>query len=220
MLNMSSGPPVDDRSTKAKIRDAAIECYAVEGASATVRKVADIAGVSPALVIHHFGSMDSLRNACDEHVTRVIRDQKTGAFSGSMDIGAAIRDYCDRHLPAYLARMLVEASEASARLVDSIAADAEEYMAQGVEAGTLRPSADPVGRARVMTLFSLGSLVLHHHAKRLLGVDLTDPDTQPTDLMPYARPALEILGQGMFTDEFAETARAAFEAAATETETP
>jgi AcrR family transcriptional regulator len=221
MLNMSSvdGAVVDDRSTKAKIRDAAIESFAVEGSATTVRKVAEIAGVSPALVIHHFGSMDRLRAACDEHVIRVIREQKTEAFGGSLDITAAIRDYGDRHLPAYLARMLTEDSEASAQLVDSITADAEVYMSQGVAAGTVKPSSDPEGRARVLVLFSLGSLVLHHHAKRLLGVDLVDPETTPSQLMAYAGPALEILGSGLFTDQFAEMARAAFEAAADETET-
>lgn len=217
MLNVSS---VDDRSTKAKIRDCAIECFATEGSAATVRKIAESAGVSPALVIHHYGSMDGLRAACDEHVIRVIRDQKTEALSGGMDIAGAIRNYGNRHLPAYLAHMLAEDSEASARLVDSIAADAEQYMAEGVEAGTLKPSSDPVGRARVMTLFSLGALVLHHHAKRMLGVDLTDPAIEPSDLMAYAGPALELFGRGMFTDDFAETARAAFETTGREMETP
>jgi AcrR family transcriptional regulator len=217
-----SSVEVDDRSTKARIRDAAIEVFAVEGSGTTARKVAEAAGVSPGLVIHHFGSMGGLRKACDDHVIAVIRAQKTDAMGGGpgVDLVGAIRSFEDHHLPAYLARMLAEDSDSSAHLVDAIVADAEEYFAQGVEAGSLRPSTDPTGRAAVMTLFSLGSLVLHHHAKRLLGVDLTDPETQPADLVAYAGPALEILGEGIFTAEFAAVARQAFEAVANETETP
>lgn len=220
LLNMSS-VPADDRSTRARIRDAAIEVFAAEGPATTARKVAEAAEVSAGLVIHHFGSMDELRNACDEYVVAAIRAQKSEAMGGGpgVDLVGAIRSFEDHHLPAYLARMLAEDSEASAGLVDAIVADAEAYFEQGVAAGSLRPSSDPVGRARVMTLFSLGSLVLHHHAQRLLGVDLTDPNTRPADLVAYAGPALEILGEGIFTDEFAAMARQAFEAVATETET-
>jgi AcrR family transcriptional regulator len=212
---------VDDRSTKARIRDAAIECYATDGNGTTARKVAEVANVSPALVIHHFGSMDGLRQACDDHVIDTIRAQKTEAIGGGpgVDLVGAIRRFEDHHLPGYLARMLAEDSEASARLVDSIVSDAQEYFAKGVETGSMRPSSDPVGRATVMTLFSLGSLVLHHHAKRLLGVDLIDPATTPRDLAAYAGPALEILGEGIFTDEFASAARHAFQSVARETET-
>ena len=221
LMNMRSAE-LDDRSTKARIRDAAIEVFAAEGPSTTARKVADAAGVSPGLVIHHFGSMDGLRDACDAHVIATIHAQKSEAMGGGpgVDLVSAIRSFDDHHLPAYLARMLTEDSEASAGLVDAIVADAVEYFEQGVAAGSLRPSADPAGRAAVMTLFSLGSLVLHHHARRLLGVDLVDPATEPADLIAYAGPALEILGEGIFTDAFAAAARQAFEAVATEQETP
>ena len=50
-----------DRTAKARIRDAAIECYAFHGDDCTARMVAEKAGVSPGLVIHHFGSMEGLR---------------------------------------------------------------------------------------------------------------------------------------------------------------
>lgn len=196
----------DDRSTKARIRDAAIDCIADHGlADTTVRKVADTAGVSPALVIHHFGSMAALRRACDEHVATVIRERKTEAISGGpgMDVLAALREADYGNLTGYLARVLVDDSELVNRLVDGIAADAVEYMAQGVENGMIRPSDDPVGRAALITLWSLGGIVLHHHMKRLLGVDITDPDvTQDPEFIRYVRPALEVAGTGMFTDDF------------------
>ena len=40
--------------------------------------IAQDAGVSPGLVLHHFGTKDALRAACDEHVLRQIREDAEG----------------------------------------------------------------------------------------------------------------------------------------------
>ena len=59
----------EDLTTRARIRDAAVDLFARDGfAHVTVRRIATEAGVSPALVIHHFGSKEGLRAACDAHV--------------------------------------------------------------------------------------------------------------------------------------------------------
>jgi AcrR family transcriptional regulator len=212
ILNMRSasgataGGSGDDRSTKARIRDAAIDTIAAHGISdTTVRKIAEAADVSPALVMHHFGSMEDLRRACDEHVAEVIRNRKTEAITSGpgIDVLQALREADYGSLTSYLARVLADDSDLVNRLVDDIAADAVEYMAEGVEAGMMRPTADPEGRAALPTLWSLGGLVLHHHMRRLLGIDLTDPDVaHDPDFIRYVRPALELIGSGMFTDEF------------------
>jgi AcrR family transcriptional regulator len=196
----------DDRSTKARIRDAAIDTIADHGlGSVTVRKIADRADVSPALVIHHFESMDGVRRACDEYVASAIRDRKTDAMAAGpgMDLLAALRDADYGNLTGYIARVLVDDSELVNQLVDDFAADAVEYMAQGEANGMIRPTSHPEDRAALMTLWSLGGIVLHHHMKRLLGVDLTDHDvTSDPGFMRYVRPALEMVGTGMFTEEF------------------
>ena len=157
LLNMRStglasddGSLVDDRTTKARIRDAAIGCFAEHGvATTTVRKVAAAAGVSPGLVIHHFGSMDGLRSACDEYVAVIIRQQKQEAMSAGpgFDGLAAFREAKVESLAGYLARVLVDDSPTVAKLVDDLVADAEGYLQQGVETGMLQPSTNPRGRA-------------------------------------------------------------------------
>jgi AcrR family transcriptional regulator len=212
MLNMRSVPEAptsgsgDDRSTKARIRDAAIDTIAEHGlAATTARKIADRADVSPALVMHHFGSMEDLRRACDEYVAGVIRDRKSEAMTAGpgMDVLAALRDADFGNLTGYIARVLVDDSDLVNQLVDDIAADAVEYMAQGEQNGMIRQSSHPEDRAALMTLWSLGAIVLHHHMKRLLGVDLTDPEvTTDPEFIRYVRPALEMVGTGMFTEEF------------------
>ena len=72
MLNMGSVP--DDRTARAVIRDEALRLFAGRGPDAvTVRQIAAAAGVSPGLVIHHFGSKDGLREAVDQYVLACSR---------------------------------------------------------------------------------------------------------------------------------------------------
>ena len=59
---------VDDLTATARIRDAAIEQFGQHGFGVGLRAIAKAAGVSAALVIHHFGSKDGLRKACDDYV--------------------------------------------------------------------------------------------------------------------------------------------------------
>lgn len=219
ILSMRSAPdPVsDDRTAKARIRDAAITRFAADGVSATsVRAIAGDAEVSPALVIHHFGSKDALRHECDEYVAAVIRRQKHDAMvSGpSFDPLAALRA-SQSHVPltAYLARTLVDGSPRVAELIDELVDDAADYMAEGVAAGTLLPTAYPYGRAAVVTLISLGMLVLHEHLNRLLGVDLTQDLAgldDPTAAAAYIGPMLELFTNGLVSDDVATAMRAAF----------
>ncbi|NHZ71297.1 MAG: TetR family transcriptional regulator [Proteobacteria bacterium] len=202
-----SGSLADDRTTRARIRDAAIECFARLGvASTTVRKVAEAAGVSAGLVIHHFGSMDGLRSACDEHVAATIRHFKQEALSAgpNLDILAALRSPDVGPMMGYLGQVLADDSAIVARLVDDLVDDAEGYIRQGVESGMLQPTTDARGRAVLLTIWGLGALVLHEHLERLLGVDLTDPDvlTDPS-ITAYVGPVYEIYSGGIFTDAFA-----------------
>src|SRR5665647_2163718 len=199
----------DDRSTKARIRDAAIDCVAEHGVAATTaRRVAAAAGVSTGLVIHHFGSMEGLRSECDEYVAAAIRRRTTESMSAGLDPLAALRDADLGPLMSYLVRVLAEDSPSVNALVDEMVADAEEYLQRGVEIGMLRPSADPRGRAAVLTLWSLGGLVLHRHLERILCVDLTAPDlgSDPA-ITGYIGPAMEILGEGVLTESFTRQSR-------------
>ena len=204
---------IEERSTAARIRDAAIECFATEGIrGTTARKVAALADVSPGSVINHFGSMEGLRQACDRHLLAVTRNRKQQAMAEgpNFDILSALRVEGNPHLLAYLAAVLTDDAPAVSELVDGMVADAEIYLAQGVETGMLKPSADPHGRAVIMVLWNLGLLVMHHHLDRLLGADLVDPEfaTSPS-IANYLTPIMELYGEGVFTPEFMKNARGA-----------
>jgi AcrR family transcriptional regulator len=169
---------MSDRTARARIRDAAIARFANEGFAATnVKDIAADAGVSPALVIHHFDSKDGLRAACDSHVAALVREQKSAAMSAgsSMDPLESLRQFGDDPpVMRYLARTLSDGSPAVNDLVDQMVADAQEYMQLGVESGIIKPTDNMRDLSVVVTLWSLGSLVLHDHARRLMGVDMVD----------------------------------------------
>jgi AcrR family transcriptional regulator len=197
-----------DLTGRARIRDAAIARFATDGvARTTVRAIAADAGVSPALVIHHYGSKDALRVACDQHVAALVREGKTAAVAAGaqLDPLAALRQAGEGPpVLRYLATTLVDGSPHVAELVDELVADAEAYMEQGVANGMLRPSDDPRGRATVLTLWSLGALVLHDHAGRLLGIELTE---DPSQALAYVLPAAEILGRGVLDPTYYDRLR-------------
>lgn len=211
ILNMRSS---DDRTAVARIRDAAITEFAANGIDGTsIRTIAATAGVSPALVIHHFGSKDELRVACDEYVAGIIRDVKGGAMAsgGAFDVAAAFRAVGNIPASKYLARTLVDGSPYVAELVDEIVSDAAKYVATGVETGMIKPSSHEYERAAILTIWGLGTLVLHQHLERLIGVDITaDFSSDPKSVSAYMAPILEIYGQGVFTEKTTQLMAEAF----------
>jgi AcrR family transcriptional regulator len=212
-MRSSSLAPADDRTAKARIRDAAIARFAADGVAATsVRAIATDAGVSPGLVIHHFGSKDALRVECDTHVAAIIRAQKRAVMAAGPGIDplAALRAQNDGPpLLQYLARTLVDGSPHVRDLVDEMVDDAAAYMSEGVKSGVLRPTAYPYERAAVLTVWSLGALVLHEHIERLLGIDLTGP-FDASSAFAYIGPATEMLTDGVVTDEMGARMKDAF----------
>ena len=204
----------DDRSTKARIRDAAITCFAADGIAGTsIRTIAAEAGVSPGLVMHHFGSKEALRETCDHHVAAVIREMKGDALSAgaALDPVSALRSSSGGPpLLRYLARTLIDGSPHVAEMVDEMVNDAVEYIEVGVAAGLITPSDYPRERATVLALWSLGAVALHDHVERLLGVDITtDLSENPGRAAPYVLGAYDLLG-GFVTDTAKEIMTGAF----------
>lgn len=191
-----------DFTARARIRDAAITCFAESGVDGTtVREIASVAGVSPGLVMHHFGSKVALREECDTYVVDLIISGKREAIehSWSLDSLAYVRSLeSGPPVLRYLARTLVDGSPQVAVLVDRMVADGEAISRQAVAAGLMNPSDDERARAAVLTIWSLGALVLHEQISRLLGEDLLGDVTQATR---YMSAATEVLGRPPLTDE-------------------
>ncbi|KQT02084.1 TetR/AcrR family transcriptional regulator [Cellulomonas sp. Leaf395] len=196
----------EDLTARARIRDAAVARFGRDGFRAPVRTIAEDAGVSAGLVIHHFGSKDALRATCDEHVLTVIREQKSAAISlasPSETIGllAGVQEYAP--LFAYIVRSLLDGGALAGHFVDGLVDDAVAYLKAGEEAGTVRSSADPAGRARQVVATQVGLLVMAQlDAAAGHGIAPTEsPAAAITQLYDRAMLAgLELYTHGLFTD--------------------
>lgn len=189
----------DDLSARARIRNAALERFGRDGFGVGLRAIAADAGVSPALVVHHFGSKAGLREACDDHLLAVMRRSKSDAVS-SAGVESVLAQFADLDnyavLVAYVLASLADGGDLARALVEQMVADAEDYLATGVANGTVKPSRDPAGRARFLVLSSVGVLLMHH---RLHGP--ADPQQLIRTVADLTTvPALELYTQGLMTD--------------------
>jgi len=191
-------------SATERIRDAAIRLFGERGFRSTpLKAIAAEAGVSQALIVHHFGTKQGLRTACDEFVSHMVRSRKEELVDGpgAVDPFPAIRQLREApHLLRYLTRALTEGGEHTAALVDDMLEDALEYMAVGERSGVIKPSRVPRERAALLLLWSLGAMTLHEHVARLLGVDFLSGRTSVEELRHYLLPAVELYTQGLVTE--------------------
>ena len=205
MRSAPSRAVLDDLTARARIRDAALHRFGAEGFGASLRAIAGDAGVSPGLVIHHFGSKERLRQACDEHVLRVIREAKTDSIvtAGPGDVIAQLASL-DAYAPlvGYLLQALLAGGDLAATLLDQAIADSEAYLEEGVAAGRLRPSRDPAARARFLAYAGAGAFLLF--ARRHLPPGPATAGDHREVLQAYmaamALPTLELYTEGLLTD--------------------
>ncbi|OBA77955.1 TetR family transcriptional regulator [Mycobacterium sp. 1164966.3] len=204
-----------DLTATARIRDAAIEQWGQHGFDVGLRSIAEAAGVSAALVIHHFGSKDGLRRACDEFVAEEIRTEKSEAIQSNdpatwFAAMAEIESYAP--MMAYLVRSMYSGGELAMMLWRRMINNTGDYMEEGVRAGTVKPSRDPQARAKYLALSGGGAFLLY------LQMHETPTDLRAV-LRDYARemvlPAMEVYTEGLLADR---TMYDAFLAAADEGE--
>lgn len=189
-----------DLTAAARIRDAAIEQFGEHGFGVGLRAIAEAAGVSAALVIHHFGSKDGLRKACEDYIAETIRGTKSEALQSNDPATwfaqmAEIEEYAP--LMAYLVRSMQTGGELANMLWRRMIDNAEEYMEEGVRAGTIKPSNDPKARARYLAITGGGGFLLY------IQMHETPTDLRAV-LRDYSRdmilPALEVYTEGLLTD--------------------
>ncbi|MFG2090618.1 MULTISPECIES: TetR/AcrR family transcriptional regulator [unclassified Spirillospora] len=205
---MSGSERPGDLTGRARIRDAALLQFAELGVKgATIRGIAKAAGVSPALVQHHYGTKEALRRECDEHVIEVIRDVKQEALSGGMANPGFLAIAMRTALPIqrYVARALTDDSEAARTLFDDAVEFSEEVLSRG-SPGIYEPQTDDLhAYATVMTAMNFGLIVLHEHLSRALGGDVLMGEGYPR----MALAMMDVYDDRLLTPELSEQARTA-----------
>ncbi|MPZ15946.1 MAG: TetR family transcriptional regulator [Chloroflexi bacterium] len=212
----TNGRPPEDLTARARIRDAALMQLAAHGyGGTTIRGVAGAAGVSPGLVQHHFGSKDGLRKACDDAVVDLILTKMAAIDAGKLTNPRFLSFMYTASPPLlrYMARAFVDHSPAAADLLDKMVTLTGEFLT------TTWPERFPSGSPRlhdaavVFVTQGIGTLVLHEHVARQLGLetwkDILSPRISLAQLDVY-----EAMGEylsGGFVDELRDAVAASQE---------
>lgn len=189
-MNMSSVIEDGDLTGRAAIRNAALRLFADHGHDAvTMRGIATAAGVSPALVVHHFGSKEGLRAAVDAYAARMFDSLFAELDGGDLSdlfadgqVNASIADAFARTfppgspLPAYLRRLLLTGDPAGAALFGRWYAATRALLDLMVERGAATPSSDPAVRAAFLLVNDLALILLRNEIAAAIGVDPLTPE--------------------------------------------
>jgi AcrR family transcriptional regulator len=189
----------EDLTARARIRDAAMRQFGELGFDrATLRGIADAAGVSYGLVRHHFGSKESLRDACDAYLARIverINDQvRTDAAPGQVNYvavaGAAFGPY-----RAYVVRALVEGR--AAPFFDTLVDLSAQWLAESDRNRATPPDTPVEARATIGAAMALSISLLQDHVSRRFGVDVFSPEGEHL----LARALLDIYSHPFLTED-------------------
>jgi AcrR family transcriptional regulator len=189
-----------DLTARARIRDAAIELFADRGIEgATIRDIAQQAGVSSGLLRHHFGSKEGLRDACDEYVLTELMRIGTN-FTEFQTIDAITPETLRQQ--RYITRSVLDGSPAGTALFDRLIEYGERWFAT-----TDLKSEDPKAFLAVLSVMKMSMLTSRDLLSRVLGVDTGEPE----GFVRVLRASLEIFSTPLVTPEQADLARGALE---------
>jgi TetR/AcrR family transcriptional regulator, regulator of cefoperazone and chloramphenicol sensitivity len=206
---MSSARNHGDLTARATIRNAALRLFADRGPDAvTVREIANRAGVSPALVLHHFGSKDGLRAEVDAFAAKAFDgileamppEELAELIVGGAPKGSLAEVFArgfpeGSPLPAYLGRLLLTNDPAGAALFGQWYAATRSLLDAMVEMGLARPSEDPDVRAAFFLVNDLALILLRNPVATVIGADPLTPE----GIDRWAREASIIYAEGAFS---------------------
>ncbi len=195
----------EDLTARARIREAALRHFADEGYErATIRSIAQTAGVSPGLLRHHFGSKEELRRACDEYVSGMLRRVNAQLLGDPGDAAGAHR--ASKRFQRYIARALVDGSATAGPIFDEMVTLTEQWLARADETRPDPPAVDRRIRAALVTAMAVGIPLLQEHVSRAMGTDMFAPEGDRL----LALGLLDIYSHKLINEETASAAEAGF----------
>lgn len=190
-------------SSRAPIVAAAFRVFGEGGIESTsLREVARAAGVSPALVVHHFGGKEGLVAAVDEAAVREFADAYA---EGEIEVEGAdlLRRRAEqtarvmRERPdvcAYLGRALVEGTAGSSGLFRAMIEGGRAEIDSLAESGALRPGADRLWATLQHFFLIWAPLSFMPLLEETLGGELLDPE----QLRRWVDANVELLEGGLY----------------------
>jgi len=177
-----------------------------------MRAIAEDAGVSPALVVHHYESKEGLRRACDSYVIERIHTVKGEAIESHSLTDPSVMAggfQIAEPLMRYLGWALTTDSDAAARLFDEMVDESVRLVMLAEEHGAMVAGPDVRTRSVVMLSMQMGALAMRDHLHRALDMDPFSVE----GVMAISRATLELFSGAMFAPGQAEAMREALEVA-------
>jgi AcrR family transcriptional regulator len=199
-LNMSTARA--DQTAAAAIRIAAMELFGERGyAEVTVRQIVSAAGVSPALVIHHYGSKDKLRAVLEERVAAFVESMlaelaRAPEQGGSSTVAELFASRPEREpaMAGYVRRLLVDGGPAGVALYERLFEATRAGMQELQQAGVVRPALDERLRSAFLLGNDLAMLLLRPHIWQVVGIDPLARD----GLARWSAEAFDVYANGLF----------------------
>jgi AcrR family transcriptional regulator len=173
-----------DLTTKTRIRDAALAVIAECGLGRTsVRAIAQRAGVSPALVLHHFGSKQGVYDEVAAWALEVLgsatRDADRGADPADAheQRQAAMDSLLDRvpQLGGYLRQLLLDPSPEGVNWFREAVRSTTADLERREQEGRARPSTDVQAEAAMLLILSMAPVMLGPLLDAALDTDVAAP---------------------------------------------
>ncbi|MER5458388.1 helix-turn-helix domain-containing protein [Micromonospora sp. NPDC002389] len=167
----------EDRTAKAIIRDTALELFGEQWpTAASLKQVAERAGVSQSLIIKHYGSREGLVAAVDAHVLGVLGNALEAlaetAGSGPPDGFLASADALSSPAATrYLAHLLVGTTSRSVEAYRMLQGFADSLMNRMADAGAVARDVDRAQLAVVLLAHELSIILLRDRITDVLGTD-------------------------------------------------
>lgn len=171
-------------TARARIRDAALRLFADHGVdSVSVRQIAELAEVSTALVLYHYGSKAELKQAVDSYAAETfaelidfdssaeLAELFTEGEGGSLAELFARSFPVDSPLPDYLRRVLLTGDPVGEWLFRQWYDTTLRIVEAMRQAGYVAESDDPEVRAAFLVANDLGMIMLRRPIASALGHD-------------------------------------------------
>ena len=196
---------MSDLTARARILDAAIVVFAEQGSAASVRAIAAAAGVSPALITHHFGTKEALKTECDERVLDEYTDVKMAGIADPMAT-MAILDESDEAmtehiavLSSYMLRAFLDGGATAQQFYQRLLDRISNIMAAAAASGMVRPDCVDDAHVRYLSASILGFMLVQF---------VVDPPETPMGFFQHTivRPELtdamiDVYTHAVFTSE-------------------
>ena len=173
----------DDPSSRVKrsIRASAMRCFAQHGTeAASLRMVADDAGVSVGLIQHYYGSSAKagLIEAVDAELVAILRDAAPPPIPGPdtvADLGQRATVLIAEHPEAvdYLAYLLISGAPTGQAIFDALVDIGRAQWTHLSRQGLVRTNLDPTWGPLGPLVLVLGMLILRSHVDRQLPAPLS-----------------------------------------------